>query len=214
MMGSNKGVSDEKPAHQVVLNGFYIGKYEVTQAQYERISGGKPSRFRGADRPVETVSRNDAAAFCKRLSARTGRVFRLPTEAEWEYACRAGSKGKYGFSEDESLSDYAWFGKSGLTALGGRTHNVGQKRPNAWGLHDMHGNVWEWCSDWYGAAYYRSSPRADPKGPDSGRYRTVRGGSWSSKFVGSCRSANRERKGPTLKSAEVGFRVVSPVELD
>jgi eukaryotic-like serine/threonine-protein kinase len=142
--------------------------YEVTQGEYERVMGTNPSHFKGDPRlPVETVSWQDAMTFCERLSAlpaerSAGRVYRLPTEAEWEYACRAGSTTIYSFGDSEgSLGDYAWYDSNS----GSKTHPVGQKRPNAWGLYDMHGNVWEWCSDWYDGSYYASSPVDDPTGP-------------------------------------------------
>ncbi|MBI1760766.1 MAG: SUMF1/EgtB/PvdO family nonheme iron enzyme [Acidobacteria bacterium] len=179
-MGSDKGNDNEKPKHKVTLSPFAIGKYEVTQTQWKAVMGAdnNPSRFKGDDLPVETVSWNDANAFIKRLREKTGNpTYRLPTEAEWEYACRAGSTGAYSFGDDASqLGEYAWFDKNSE----GKTHPFGQKKPNAWGLYDMHGNVLEWVQDWYGKDYYRQSANStDPQGPLAGEYRVLRGGgSW------------------------------------
>ena len=185
MMGSDK-FDDEKPIHKVAVKPFHMGKYEVTQAQWKAVMGNNPSKFKGDDLPVETVSWNDAQEFCKKLSRMTGKKYRLPTEAEWEYACRAGSTGKYCFGDDESLlKDYAWYSKNS----DGRTHPVGQKKPNAWGLYDMHGNVWEWCEDGY-----------DEK-PG------LRGGSWDYDG-GFCRSAYRDPYEPGFRDIAFGFRVV------
>ena len=155
------------------------------------------------DQPVLNVSWNDAIAFCKWLSEREGREYRLPTEAEWEYACRAGTTTRY-FAADslEELGDYAWYdGNSG-----GRPHRVGQKLANAWGLFDMHGNVFEWCSDWYSADYYANSPLEDPTGPESGSFRVGRGGSWVDAAV-YCRSAYRSRGVPAFRISSLGFRI-------
>ncbi|HEY7545724.1 MAG TPA: bifunctional serine/threonine-protein kinase/formylglycine-generating enzyme family protein, partial [Blastocatellia bacterium] len=171
LMGSEKGEGDEKPAHKVrISRPFEMGKYEVTQAQWEAVMGNNPSNFKGANLPVENVSWNDAQEFIQKLNARNdGYVYRLPTEAEWEYACRAGSTGDYAGNLDEM----AWHGSNSAS----KTHSVGQKKPNAWGLHDMHGNVWEWCMDWYLENYYSQSPSADPPGPGTGSLRVSRGGS-------------------------------------
>jgi formylglycine-generating enzyme required for sulfatase activity len=150
---------------------------------------------------VESVSWDDAVEFCKRLSAKEGLIYRLPTEAEWEYACRVGSTTRYCFGDDRrQLVEYAWFeGNSG-----GKTHPVGQKKPNAWGLYDMYGNVWEWCQDWYDA--YPSGMVTDPQGPSSGSGRVYRGGSWD--YVASlCRSAFRFANESTLRTYDGGFRL-------
>ncbi|HSV97789.1 MAG TPA: formylglycine-generating enzyme family protein [Spirochaetota bacterium] len=205
MMGSpeGEGGDDEHPQHRVTLDGFWMSKYEVTQAQYEAVMGNNPSNFEGADRPVENVSWNDATEFCARLAARSGTTVRLPTEAEWEYACRAGTAARY-YWGDEMNGDYCWYyGNSGS-----ETHPVGGKKPNAWGLYDMSGNAWEWCRDWYDENYYRSSPSVNPPGPESGQYRVLRGGSWSSGVI-SNRSALRAWREPGYRGvAYGGFRVV------
>ena len=197
-MGSNDGDSDEKPPHQVTLTqGFWLGKYEVTQEQWERVMGSNPSNFKGAKNPVECVSWDDAQAFCKK----PGNGLRLPTEAEWEYACRAGSTTAYCFGESHSgLGDYAWYNDNS----GSKTHPVGGKKPNAWGLYDIHGNVWEWCQDWYGD-YPRGSV-TDPTGRTSGTYRVLRGGSWNC-GPAYCRSASRFGRPPGRRVTFVGVRV-------
>ena len=152
--------TNETPRHEVTISKpFYFGVYTVTQEQYEQIMGKNPSTCTGAHKPVDTVSWSDAMEFCKKLSVKTGKTATLPTEAQWEYACRAGSETRFGFGDDEAdLGDYAWYDKnSDLT-----THPVGQKKPNEWGLYDMHGNVWQWCQDWYGD--YSAASKTDPPG--------------------------------------------------
>jgi len=204
-MGSDSGSNDEKPVHKVrISKPFYMGLTEVTQRQYEAVMGSNPSYFKGADNPVEQVSWNDAVEFCKKLSAKTGKAVRLPTEAEWEYASRAGSKTAYCFGDSDSgLGEYAWYGNNSDS----KTHPVGQKKPNAWGLFDMHGNVWEWCSDWYDEGYYGKSASDDPTGASSGSSRVLRGGSWlnSANFT---RSATRPWLYPSVTLNSYGFRVV------
>jgi formylglycine-generating enzyme required for sulfatase activity len=156
------------------------------------------------DHPVVWVTWNDAAAFCEWLSKKEGKTYRLPTEAQWEYACRAGTTTRYCFGDSESeLGDYAWYLKN-LEGWG--TKAVGGKRPNRWGLYDMHGNVWQWCSDWYDGDYYANSPVEDPKGPDTGSYRVYRGGSWIND-AGDCRSAYRDYGRPVSRHDYLGFRV-------
>ena len=205
-MGDAAGSSDEKPHRVTLTRPFYVGVYEVTNAQWKKVMGSVPSNWKDDDRPVEQVSLDDAVEFCRKLSElpaerRAGRVYRLPTEAEWEYACRAGTTTKYSFGDDESLlGDYGWFdGNSGK-----QTHPVGLKKPNAWGLYDMHGNVWERCSDWYGD--YPDGAMTDPKGPSSGSYRVYRGGSWDSS-AGFCRSAFRYGYFPSSHFSGLGFRL-------
>ena len=201
MMGSNSGGSDEKPRHRVrITKRFEMGKYEVTQAQWKAAMGANPSNFKGDDRPVETVSWNDAQEFLKRLNATDdGYRYRLPTEAEWEYAARAGSTA----DTVADLDAVAWY--SGNS--GSETHPVGRKRANAWGLYDMLGNVWEWCADWYGANYYSSSPVDDPQGPASGAFHVVRGGSWDfgPEVV---RPSGRDWDVPGVRVLNFGFRLV------
>jgi formylglycine-generating enzyme required for sulfatase activity len=211
MMGSPESeegrYSDEGPQHSVTISkDYYLGAYEVTQEQYQRIMGENPSEFKGANNPVEKVSWEDAVAFCKKLSElpeekAAGRVYRLPTEAEWEYACRAGSTTRFGFGDiDSQLGSYAWFYKNST----GATRPVGQKTPNAWGLYDMHGNVWEWCADRKGD--YSTSAVTDPTGPAEGSFRVFRGGCWFSEAA-FCRSAFRHRIDPSFRNYYLGFRL-------
>ena len=170
MMGSPESVDDAddraKPQHKVrITKPFHLGVHEVTQAEYEKVMGKNPSNFKGARNPVEQVSWKDAVEFCKRLTAKESMTYRLPTEAEWEYAYRAGTTTRYSFGDDPaSLGEYAWYGDNSEK----KTHPVGEKKPNTWGLHDMHGNVWEWCADWYDRDYYADSPADDPLGPEAG----------------------------------------------
>ena len=193
--------ADERPAHQVQLkSGFEIGKYEVTQAQWTLVMGSNPSIFRGPSLPVENVSWLAAHEFIARLNRVVGpHLYRLPTEAEWEYAARAGGSDQ-GVGD---LDEVAWHG----TNSENRTHEVGTKRPNAWGLHDMLGNVWEWCSDRYGADYYSKSPVSDPRGPSEGEFRVMRGGSWY-RYAWFLRYSARFRDGPDAAYRHVGFRCV------
>jgi len=178
---------NEGPQHEVTISKpFYIGVTEVTQAQYEAVMGTNPSRFKGPTNPVESIPWNEAVEFCRKLSEKTGKAVRLPTEAEWEYACRAGTKTRYSFGDSDSvLGDYAWYGSNS----GGMTHPVGQKKPNPWGLYDMQGNVWEWCADWDGP--YSSGSSTDPQGAGSGDSRVLRGGSWGNGQTEHFRCASR-----------------------
>lgn len=200
MMGGNKH-PDERPVHQVQISkAFEMGKDQVTQAQWDAVMDENSSRFKGANLPVETVSWDDAHEFIKKLNAKNdGYVYRLPTEAEWEYACRAGTTGDYAGDLDE----VGWYNENS----GGRTHSVGEKKANGWGLYDMHGNVSEWCLDWYGKSYYTNSPEVDPTGPASGTGRVFRGGSWDSKAK-YCRSALRAIATPDFRFFRIGFRLV------
>jgi len=207
---SEAGRGNDETQHGVTITkGFYLGKYEVTQAQYQAVTGANPSTWKEPNRPVECVSWNDATEFCNRLSQRVGKQVRLPTEAEWEYACRAGSTTRFCFGDsDGGLGEYAWFSSNS----GGQTHAVGGRTPNAWGLYDMHGNVWEWCSDWHGNY---GGDATDPTGPASGRARALRGGSWDN-GPQNCRSANRNRNEPANRNDNNGFRVavsLSPAPL-
>ncbi len=183
-------MGDGDDAHDVTLTKpFKMGVHEVTQAQYEQVMRNNPSFFKGAENPVEKVSCDDAVEFCRKLSAlpaekAAGNVYRLPTEAQWEYACRAGTATKYSFGDDGSdLGDYAWYDSNS----GSKTHPVGGKQPNAWGLYDMHGNVWELCQDWLGD--YPGRAATDPIGAGGGSYRVIRGGSWGV-TADHCRSAS------------------------
>jgi formylglycine-generating enzyme required for sulfatase activity len=201
------GGEQHGPIHKVnITKPFYIGKYEVTQKQWETVMGNNPSNFKGPQNPVENVSWEDCQAFLKKIEekfASTGAKFSLPTEAQWEYACRAGSTTKYSFGDAEaSLGDYAWYAGN----AGSKTHPVGEKKPNAWGLYDMHGNVWEWCADWYEQGYYSQSLPDDPTGPSSGSDRVCRGGGWGTR-ASYCPSAIRFRSPPALRLDLFGFRV-------
>ena len=191
-MGSIYGGSDEKPVHGVVLDDFYIGRFEVSQREWRLIMEGDTSKcyFEGCDScPVERVSWFNVQEYIGKLNEKTGMNYRLPTEAEWEYACSAGTTSEYYFGDDASqLGEYAWFeGNSGHT-----THPVGQKKPNAWGLYDLDGNVWEWTEDWY---------------DETSSFRVIRGGSWLN-FAWSCGSAFREPNPPDSRRNCVGFRLV------
>jgi formylglycine-generating enzyme required for sulfatase activity len=198
-MGSTNGDSDEQPVHRVrISREFEMGKYEVTQAQWEAVMGNNPSNFKGPDLPVETVSWDDVQEFISKLNQSDNKYqYRLPTEAEWEYAARAGSTGDYA----GDLDAMAWYSNNS----GNTTHPVGQKQANAWGLHDMHGNVWEWCQDWYGP--YAEGVVTDPQGPSSGSYRVARGGGWPSPAQ-RCRSAYRGNAAPGARRNLLGSRLV------
>ena len=205
----------EKPAHEVTLTQpYYLGKFEVTQEQYQQVMGTNPSDFKGRDLPVENVSWDEAQEFCKKASevaqaaglrAQPGGLrynVRLPTDAEWECACRAGTGTTYYTGDTEAdLDRAAWYYKNS----GNTTHPVGQKTPNAWGAHDMHGNVWEWCADWYGD--YKAEAATDPQGPAEGAGRVLRGGSWDY-IPRICRAAYRFRLRPDRRGS-IGFRVVA-----
>ncbi len=204
-------IQAEVPQHDVkITRPFYLGKYEVTQQQWQAIMADNPSEFKEPDNPVERVNWNDCQEFLAKLNkkcATAGMRFTLPTEAQWEYACRAGTTTRYGFGDDEAkLGDYAWFSDNSEK----KTHPVGQKIPNAWGLHDMHGNVWEWCADWFWEDYYKRSPTNDPTGPSGSicAFRGgFRGGSRCDSTVG-CRSAQRYISQPVSRYGNVGFRVL------
>ena len=197
---------DEKPVHRVNVSSFSIGKYEVTQAQWQAVMGSNPSNFKNCDNcPVEKVSWNDVQDFIKKLNQLTGKRFRLPTEAEWEYAARGGKRSKgYRYAGSNNLGSVAWYEKNS----GSKTHPVGQKRPNELGLYDMSGNVWEWCSDWYGKNYYGSSSSNNPTGPSTGERKVQRGGSWGDGAT-YCRVSDRSSYEPADRSNRDGFRVVS-----
>ena len=211
-MGCPDGDSDcwsaESPQHTVSISSFKMSAYEVTQGQWEAVMGSNPSIFDscGSDCPVEQVSWNDIQDFIDELNAQTGKNYRLPTEAEWEYAARAGTTTKWYCGDSEScLDDIAWY----YDNSGNKTHPVGQKTPNAWGLYDMSGNVLEWVQDWYDRYYYDTSPSTNPEGPSSGSLRMLRGGSWydSASF---CRSSIRLSSFPSSGIIYVGFRLALP----
>ncbi len=222
-MGSEEGNASEKPAHAVEVNGFYIGKYEVTQSQWIEIMGAKPILDKGAGdkNPIYNVSWSEAVDFCNKLSMKEGLTpcytgsgagtecnfsangYRLPTEAEWEYAARGGNRsGKFLYAGSNNEEEAGWY--SGNS--GGATHEVGLKAPNELGLYDMSGNLWEWCWDWYDAKFYNSSPSKNPAGPDSGIYRVLRGGGWAI-FANALRCTNRYY-GAHRSDSSTGFRCV------
>jgi formylglycine-generating enzyme required for sulfatase activity len=211
MMGSpsnESGRDNDEKQHRVTLTrGFYLQTTEVTQRQWKSVMGSNPSKFSGCNScPVEMVSWNDVQGFIRKLNRREGKSYRLPTEAEWEYACRAGSGERFCFGNDEGrLGEYAWYGNNS----GGKPHPVGQKRPNSWGLYDMHGNVWEWCQDRFGDYPYGTV--TDPTGPSSGSFRVGRGGGWNFD-PRNCRSAIRDGGDPGDRGDILGFRLaLSPV---
>jgi formylglycine-generating enzyme required for sulfatase activity len=227
-MGSRRGRPEEQPAHRVHVDSFLMDCCEVTQAEYEELGRSEafpnPSHFQGAELPVEQVTWPQAARFCNARSRREGLRpcydedtgecdfdadgYRLPTEAEWEYACRAGMESDYAFgNEARRLGDYAWLAENSASK---KTHPVGLKKPNPWGLFDMHGNVAEWCNDVYDAGYYQSSPEANPRGPAAGKEYVLRGGSWKS-TADALRSAARLGENPGFSDAclardAIGFR--------
>jgi formylglycine-generating enzyme required for sulfatase activity len=233
-MGSEDGGDDEKPIHSVTVSDFYIGKYEVTVKEYLVFSNATNSNFpewleKGSPYNVETgtkdyykkvgysknsndnlpiigVSWNDAVAYCKWVSKTTGKNYRLPTEAEWEYAARGGNQSKgYKYSGSNTIDNIAWYGSNSDL----KTYPIGQKSSNELGIYDMSGNVWEWCSDWYGSDYYKNSSSNNPKGANSGTYRVLRGGAWSYEPA-YCRIAYRRNYTPTIRYDSIGFRVVFP----
>jgi len=237
MMGSNSGEADEKPVHKVKIDyNFYIGKYEVTVGEFRKFidatgykvdtksNGGcwiydkkwqqksdaswkKPYFLQTEQSPVVCVSHNDTKAYTKWISKKEGTTYRLPTEAEWEYVARAGTTTKYSFgSFDNRLGQYAWYSKNSLS----KTHKVGQKNPNRWGVYDMHGNVWEWCEDWYVDSYKNTPRNGSDNDSKSQNYKVLRGGSWFD-ISSNLRSPFRVRGNPAYTSNNVGFRVVSVV---
>lgn len=203
-MGSEKGASDEKPVHEVCVSDFFIGMYEVTQGQWRRVMGNNPSRFNscGDDCPVEQVGWNDAQEFVRELSNQTGKKYYLPTEAEWEYACRSGGKDET-YCGSNTADDVAWYER----VLAGKTHPVGQKQPNGLGIYDMSGNVWEWVQDWSGE--YSAMRQQDPSGPATSSTRVRRGGSW---HYGARQSQATWRSSgyPDDQALDLGFRIMYP----
>lgn len=193
--------NDEKPTHSVMLSSYYIGQTEVTQALWTAVMGSNPSYFKGDSRPVENVSWNDCQTFISRLNAKTGKQFRLPTEAEWECAARGGQSGGSKYAGSDNISNVAWYDDNS----GGETHNVATKSPNGLGIYDMSGNVREWCQDWYGN--YSSSSQTNPKGPSNGANRVYRGGSWLFN-AGLCRVSIRFNFTPSYSCNDLGLRLV------
>lgn len=228
-MGDAKGRPDAAP-HEVHVSSFYMDRYPVTQRLYEKVMGANPSKRKHENNPVERTQWTDAAQFCNRCSELEGLMpcydpltwkcnfdadgYRLPTEAEWEYACRAGSEAKYFFGDDEAiLRKYAWC----KPHSGGRPRPVGTKLPNQWGLHDMHGNVWQWCNDYYSESYYAESPRENPRGPATGKKRVLRGGAWNA-TAEKCAAAYRFKEFPVYSDTcfgadSYGFRRVRSTEI-
>jgi formylglycine-generating enzyme required for sulfatase activity len=225
-MGSKKGGADESPVHKVWVDSFLMDRYEVTQEQYVKLVGANPSSFTEANRPVDTITWIHAVLYCNLRSRAEGlqpcydeesetwqcnfkaNGYRLPTEAEWEYACRAGTETEYYFgSGSRSLKKHAWYAENSFK----KTHCVGQKRPNLWGLYDMYGNVAEWCNDVYATNYYKRSPSKNPRGPEEGEIKVLRGGGWQD-GIDSLRSSWRASENFSFVDAcvmdSVGFRCV------
>jgi len=201
-------IPTEAPQHRVKISkSFYLGKYETTQAQWQAMMGNNPSSNKGPMNPVERVSWDQVQTFLTKLNSafgKEGKQFGLPTEAQWEYACRAGSTAAYSFGDDPAhLGQHAWFKENS----GGKTHPVGQRQPNPWGLHDMNGNVWEWCADLHGKDFYAQSPTDDPVGPRTGSGRVHRGGGFEA-HLERCRSAFRSCCTPSQSRNYLGFRVI------
>lgn len=192
---------DEKPAHQVTVSSFSIGKYEVTQEEWKAVMGSNPSDFKGAKRPVENVSWNDCLLFISKWNSMTGKRFRMLTEAEWEFAARGGNKSKgYKYAGSHTLDDVAWYNSNSSRS----THDVGLLAPNELGLYDVSGNVLEWCSDW--KDFYGSEPQTNPSGPASGSDRVYRGGSWGGS-ARSCRVSSRYSTAPDYRDYSFGLRL-------
>jgi formylglycine-generating enzyme required for sulfatase activity len=198
------GYKSEKPVHEVCISDFSIGTYLVTQAQWAAVMGTKPSVFAGDRWPVESVSWEEAQQFITKLNTMTGRRYRLPTEAEWEYAARSGGKQEKwaGTSDESKLGTYAWYGMNSDEM----THEVGTRKPNGLGLYDMTGNVWEWVQDWYEDIYYEVSPRDNPQGPTVGSRRVMRGGGWRG-AAGIVRASSRGCLIPSRRYYDIGFRL-------
>ena len=205
----NAAQANEKPAHPVLISRpFYMGKYTVTQEQYQALMGTNPSGFKGANLPVEQVSWKDATAFCQKLSEKHTAQVQLPTEAQWEYACRAGTRTRfYSGNLETDLDAVAWYAANSKNM----THPVGQKKANAFGLYDMLGNVWQWSADYFDEEYYSVASKVDPAGPKEGAYRVLRGGSWYD-LPWNCRSAYRNLSSPVNRLSVNGFRVVLPLD--
>jgi len=197
---------EEKPSHRVTLPDYFIGKYQVTQLLWRAVMGNNPGIWQGDNLPVNKVSWDDCQLFISRLNSLTGERFRLPTEAEWEYAARGGNQSKgYLFSGSDDPNDVSWY-KNNSNMI---THDVGSKQPNEIGIYDMTGNVWEWCNDMYDNNYYHRSPELSPAGPPSGVNRVVRGGSWYSTWENS-RITFRDSERTDYRDIYLGFRIALP----
>ncbi|MCR5151883.1 MAG: formylglycine-generating enzyme family protein [Prevotella sp.] len=212
-MGSASGYKDEKPAHSVTLSDYYIGETEVTQELWQAVMGSNYSYFKGDKRPMECISWNDCQEFISKLNELTGQTFRMPTEAEWEFAARGGMKSKgYTYSGSNNIDDVAWYYDNsyakGSSSPDYGTHDVATKSPNELGIYDMSGNVWEWCQDWYGS--YSSIDQTNPLGPDSGSYRVFRGSSWDY-GADHCRTVNRGSDSPLDAGYCIGLRLALPL---
>jgi len=205
------GNNDEKPVHEVCVSDFYLGRYEVTQSQWESVMGSNPSSNKpcGPDCPVDSVSWDMVQEYIRTMNAKSGKQYRLPTEAEWEYAARSGVKADKwaGTNNEADLGEFAWYERNSKLM----THPVGLKKANGLGLFDMSGNVGEWCQDWYDAAYYSASPKDNPPGAASGEKRVLRGGSWVYDG-GAVRTAKRSSDAPAEWDSNYGFRLVSPAQ--
>jgi len=203
MMGSKEGEEDEKPVHKVILNGFYIGKYEVTQEQWEQVMGYQPSKNKGCKKcPVENVDWYEVQQFIRKLSLLKNKKFRLPTEAEWEFAAKGGNENSnFKYTGSDSINEVAWYDSNSNFV----THPIGTKKANVLGLYDMTGNVWERCSDWYDKNYYKYSPKSNPEGGLSGDSRVLRGGSFNCEY--NCRVTLRSIIGPNYRDGFIGFRL-------
>lgn len=207
---SREGDDDEKPVHQICLGDYYIGRHEVTQGQWQWVMGDNPSKFKaGPNYPVDSVKWEDATEFVNRLNQKTGNRYRLPTEAEWEYAARSGGRQEKwsGTGTESGLAEYAWYTQNGER----KTHPAGQKRPNSLGLYDMSGNVAEWVSDIYDDEYYEDSPKDNPIGPKKGDEHVIRGGHWSDR-ADNLRNTNREKGDEGEKDDDIGFRIALPAK--
>ena len=196
---SEEGRFSDETLHEVTLTkGFWLGKYEVTQAQWQSVMGLNPSRFKSPGRPVENVAWDDCQIFVNKVNATVGGAARFPTEAEWEYACRAGSSAP--FSGSGNITEMAWYDENSDS----QSHETGENKPNAWGFYDMHGNVLEWCSDWF-SEHHNMKP-VNPKGPPSGSFKILRGGCWFF-YASDCRSAYRLKRDPCIRNSIYGFRL-------
>ena len=220
--GKEAHYADERPRHEVTISpgapGFYMGVCEVTYSQWRAVMptepwAGKVCVKAEADHAASWMNWHEVSEFCQVLSKKTGKKVRLPTEAQWEYACRAGTETVYCFGDDKSkLGDYAWYHDNTRKTGRSYAHPVGRKKPNAWGLHDMHGNVWEWCRDWYAKEFYATADKVDPENTTETKHRAVRGGSWHND-PSRCRSASRNSwTGPAYRHYNYGFRVVVEIQ--